>query len=152
MLGTVGTGARHWALTRAFPGTRANPRANGPALAGSAPLPSPGCLFSALQEYARCPVPVDHPEPKPQTDTCHAPGRAADQAREGSPRLKRVLSRRGGLGRFACRWLSHPSRSALEFLRRFQTQRLGARDTPGSVCQALPWEGDGVVPGELSPP
>lgn len=73
MLGTVGTGARHWALTRAFPGTPANPRANGPALAGSAPLPSPGCLFSALQEYARCPVPVDHPEPKPQTDTCHAP-------------------------------------------------------------------------------
>lgn len=156
MLGTVGTRARHWALSWAFPGTPANPRANGPALAGPAPLPSPGRLFSALQKYARCPAPADHPEPKLQTDTCHAPpGQAADQAREGSPRLKRALSRRGGLGRFARGWLSHPSSSAPEFLRRFQTQRLGARDTPSSVCQALPWEGVGWCPedaGELSPP
>lgn len=113
------------------------------------PLQRPAeiCPLSSARRPPRAEAPNRH-LPRP-------PGQAADQAREGSPRLKRALSRRGGLGRFARGWLSHPSSSAPEFLRRFQTQRLGARDTPGSVCQALPWEGVGWCPedaGELSPP
>lgn len=71
---------------------------------------------SACRNTVECPG-------DPPGDTCHGPrGR-----REGSQCFKRALSQRGSWGRFACRWLPHPFRPALEFRGGFQKQRLGAR-------------------------
>ena len=122
-------GSCHRFLTGPSQGPRAHrgPRAPArPSPALLAPTPPPVPLSWPLhrpQQRSRL------PSARPGASSRHLPRSppwAAGWTGEGSQRLKRALSPRGAGADLQGRWLPPASRSALEFLAGFQTQRLGA--------------------------